>query len=173
MSPMRLRQWELGLRFVQWTLCAGIIWVCLGATLLRRPLPKAKPTDVASGQLPQARGSPAVALEDLKSIWERDLRQELHPPKPKEEPKPLPAPAPPAVKLPRLQATFVEAGQAWGLFSDASGNQRVRTAGERIDEFEIVGIRPGDCTLRKGEQAYELRVPENQVGRPRGPGPRN
>jgi hypothetical protein len=62
------------------------------------------------------------------------------------------------VTLPGLAATFVERGTSWALLTDQNGAQRVRTAGQRIDGFDIEAVTPGTVTLRKREKTYIIKV---------------
>jgi hypothetical protein len=63
------------------------------------------------------------------------------------------------VALPKLLATFVEDGQAWGLFVESGGSQRVRAVAGAVDGFTIVSIAPGRATVEKAGQTYELEIP--------------
>jgi hypothetical protein len=99
---------------------------------------------------------------NLKGIWERDLRQTLVEPKPTPKKKPKPPPPPPQAKLPKLLATFVEKGEAWGLFVDRQGDQRVRSATGRVDDFDILHIAPGRAQLGREGNTYEIKTAQRK-----------
>ncbi|MBI4716622.1 MAG: hypothetical protein HY763_02365 [Planctomycetes bacterium] len=132
--------------------------------------PALEPPKLTPGAAPAAAamGAPqSPPLEALASLWTRDWRQTLIEPPPKPAPVPTPPPPPEPIALPRLLATFVEQEQAWGLFVDASGAERVCPAGATINEFSIVAVQEGSATLKKGNQTYDVEVPKEQHATPR------
>ena len=155
-TPAHIRHLD-GVGFViQWILVGAAVWVGLSIPLLReRP---AMP-DLASASTAHTVPAEPMSLRsagDLKGIWERDLRQTLVQPKPAPTKKPKPSPPPPQVKLPKLLATFVEKGEAWGLFENRRGEQRVRSATGRVDDFDILRIAPGRAELGRDGNRYEV-----------------
>jgi hypothetical protein len=132
--------------------------------VMSRPLPAiALGTDAVASESTSPTSRNRLSLSDLEGVWTRPLRQTLIEPKPKEVPPEKPAPPPPPIVLPRLVATFVEGGQSWGLFMDDKGSQRVRSASQNIDDFEIASIEPGTAKLKRGEKLYEVRVAHKNV----------
>jgi len=106
--------------------------------------------------------STTTSLDDLAAIWSTNLRQTLIEIPKEPAKKAPPVPKAPPLKLPGLKATFVERGQAWGLFIDTDGSQRVRRAGTLIGSFEIVSIASGIATLRRNVHRYEIKVPKHK-----------
>jgi len=162
--PMAARQVNAGLGTLQWILTAGAVYLAVDTTLLRPPLPRPRLT--AADQAAIDESGPAEvgpSLDSLESIWRRDLRQTLVEPPPVATPKPQAPPPPPPVRLPQLRATFVERARAWGIFVDDHGQVRVRAAGGRIDDFEIVSIDAHVALLRRGGETHEVAVPKADV----------
>jgi hypothetical protein len=139
------------------------LWVALSVLLPRDPL--AMPNLANAETVASVAAEPAALASagELKGIWERDLRQRLIEPEPAPKPKPKPPPPPPPVRLPRLLATFVENGQAWGLFVDQRGNQRVRSAEGRIDDFDIIRIDPGRAQLGRDGKTYDVKTVQEKA----------
>ena len=163
-----VRQLERLTRVLQWIVVATAALLALDTAFLREPLPK--PHLVES--LPPSSTAPSATsnhttLDELAGIWSRDLRQTLIEPEPRPRPKPKPPPAPAQVTLPRLLATFVEDGKAWGVFVDEKGTQRVRPVGARIHDFNIVDIFPGAVRLRRGDRTFDVEVPKPRSSRRR------
>lgn len=165
MRALSPRNVERFMRATQWALIIGILWLLMGMVLGAKTLPR---PNIVAELLP---GGDAVRssrsqqdLDQLAGIWKRDLRQTLIEPKPKPKPKPQAAPPPPKPpKLPRLLATFVERGSAWGLFVDTKGATRVRQSGASIDAFDIASIGRGSARLRRGSHTYEVSVPASKT----------
>ena len=161
MIRLSIRQVERFLRATQWTLVAGIAWLLMGMVLGSRTLPR---PNIVAAQVTDGDAAPSSQsqqdLDQFAGIWKRDLRQTLIEPKPKPKPKPKAVPPPPKPpQLPRLLATFVEQGSAWGLFVDTKGATRVRRNGASIDAFDIASIGRGSARLRRGSHTYEISVP--------------
>jgi hypothetical protein len=156
------RHVERFLRAAQWALVVGIAWLLIGMVLGSKAQPR---PNIVAGPVTEGDAAPSSKsqqdLDQFAGIWKRDLRQTLIEPKPKPKPKPkrkaVPPPKPP--QLPRLLATFVEHGSAWGLFVDTKGATRVRRSGASIDAFDIASIGRGSARLRRGSHTYEVSVP--------------
>lgn len=156
-----VKQVNAGLGVVQWGLAVGAICLIVDTIALRPPLqrPQLTSADGVAASSAQATQS-GPSLNSLKSIWQRDLRQTLIKPPPVARPKPKAPPPPPPVHLPKLRATFVERARSWGIFVDQRGRVRVRAAGGRIDDFEIVSINADIARLRRGGDTHEVAVPK-------------
>ena len=154
----RIRLLERVGQVVQWGVLVCAIWVLSKTVFLSKELPQP-----AMAQPPQTRDiafapPTETALEDLSAIWKRDLRQTLIEVKTVAAPQEPEKPKPPPVKLPQLLATFVEQGESWGVFVNRKGERRVRRAGSRIDECDIVAISSGSANLRRSDKDYEITV---------------
>ena len=160
MIRLSIRQVERFLRATQWTLVAGTAWLLMSMVLGSKTLPR---PNIVAESVPDGDAAPSSHsrqdLDEFAGIWKRDLRQTLIEPKPKPKPKPKAAPPPKPPKLPRLLATFVERGSAWGLFIDTKGATRVRHSGASIGTFDIASIGRGSARLRRGSSTYEVSVP--------------
>lgn len=172
MGHARLQSLASGLFGVQWIFVGCAVWLVLDTAFLRPDL--LKPNLAVGAQIVPERRSPEakVTLSQMEGIWTRDLRQVLIEPKPKAKARPKPPPPPPPVRLPKLLATFVERGEAWALFVDKNGKQRVSAASEVIDDYRIARVRPGAATLTHGTKSYTLEVDklkgaQSRVGRNR------
>lgn len=158
-----IRQVERLLRATQWALVVGTVWLLMGMVLGSKTLPR---PNIIADPVPDGDAVPSSQsrqnLDQFAGIWKRDLRQTLIEPKPKPKPKPKAAPPPKPPQLPRLLATFVEPGSAWGLFIDTKGATRVRHSGASIGTFEIASIGRGSARLRRGTHTYEVSVPESK-----------
>jgi hypothetical protein len=143
---------------VQALLLTLTAWIAVEPFVRPRSIPRPRLAESDASQIPGSE-VPRLGVGDLAGIWKRALRQALIEPKAPEPPPPKPAPPPPPPPvLPRLSATFVEQGRAWGLFVDEKGSARVRTASDRVGDYLIVGISPGMATLSREEKTYEVRV---------------
>jgi hypothetical protein len=157
-----------GLGFVaQWVLVGVAVWVVISMPLAEHQASVPNLAEGAEVDVPSSGPGATVSADQLKGIWERRLRQTLIEPKPKPKPKPKPPPPPRPVDLPGLLATFVERGQAWGLFVNKSGEQKVRSTLGRIDDFDIVRISPGRAELGSNGRTYEVRTVRREDGRHR------
>ena len=159
MTLVQLRRLESTCFTIQWIIVGCATWLVLGSIFFheRLSIPNLGVGSTASSISQSATSRSSV--QTLENIWRRDLRQTLLEPPPKDKPKPKPPPPPKPVRLPRLLATFVEKEQAWGLFVDQRGSQRVRSASGRVDDFVIVGVSPGTAKLSRGGKTYEVKVP--------------
>lgn len=155
------RRIEKLLMAIQVIAIGGAVSLCVVALFI--PPTFASPIDNSKNPIGQVLSdAPAVTLDQLSSLWERDLRQRLIDPPPK--PKPVSKvviPKPENVTLPKLQATFVEDKLTWGLFVDSKGVSRVLAAGSSVDQFEIVRITTGKAELRRGTKAYDVKIPKS------------
>ena len=163
-----IRQLERLTRALQWTVVTAAALLALDTAFLREPLPKPHLVEslATHDTAPLARSN-YTTLDELSGIWSRDLRQTLIEPEPKPKPRPKSPPPPVQVTLPRLLATFVEDGKAWGVFVDEKGTQRVRPVGARIDGFNIVNILPSSARLRRGDRTFDVEVPKRRPSRRR------
>jgi len=157
MGHARLQSLETGCFGVQWILVGCAVWLVMDTAFLRPDL--FKPNLAAGAGIVPEPPSPktGASLSQLEGIWTRDLRQVLIEPKPKVKAKPKPPPPPP-VRLPKLLATFVEKGEAWALFVDENGKQRVSAASEVIDDYRLARVLPGAATLTRGAKSYTVEV---------------
>jgi len=160
MSVRSVRRLERALGVLQLALvgggCALLAWTVYPERQHGKPV--APPAVMESSAATEAGTGPS--LSQLEAIWSRDLRQTLIEPPPKETPKPTPQPPPRPVKLPRLLATFVEHGMAWGVFVTEDGAVRVTAAGAQIGDCVVVAISPGNARLHKRGKEYDVSVPE-------------
>lgn len=149
---------------LQWFLVGGAAWTILALFCIRQS-PAALLADAGTAESETiAVPAPVPTDAELEVIWQRDLRQALLDPPPPKAPEPTkPPPPPPPVKLPRLVATFVEGSLAWGWFVQLDGKSRLRTVADQIDGLEIVAIRPGEATLRRGGRTHEVEVPRRDA----------
>lgn len=163
MTHRQLNRIKLAARALSILCIVGTLSVVINAVLIKRPvLPDVSaPRDQEAAH--EARGVDIPELSQLSAIWERDLRQTLieppKPPAPKAEPPPRPKP----VSLPRLVATFVEQGQAWGIFTGLGKGTRVLPVGAQFGSFEIIRIDTGSAKLRTGGRDYEIEVPKEDL----------
>ena len=153
-------------RGVQWLLGAACLWLVV-AVLLRGELPEPALAVASELRADVVSAGSDLKLESFDSIWTRQLRQTLIEPKPKPRPKAEPRPPAPKVKLPKLVATFVEDGRSWGLFIDAKGGLRVRSAGQTIDDFTVVVVTPAQATLERYKKSYKVSVAQDRTRRSR------
>lgn len=162
MLKMRPRTLELTCSMVRWTVLACAAWILVSTAFLRKPLREPRIVEDSAVSAADLSPEPRNSLASLESIWQRNLRQRLVEPEP--EPAPPEPPPPPPVRLPKLLATFVEHGQAWGLFVDEKGGLRVLPAGGEIDGFEVVTLSNEEATLRRGDRTYTVDVPRSTDG---------
>ena len=160
MGALSPRHVERFIHAAQWALVVGIAWLLMGMMWGSNTLPR---PDIVAALVTDEDAVPSAQsqqdLDQFAGIWKRDLRQTLIEPKPKPKPKPKAVPPPKPPQLPRLLATFVEHGSAWGLFVDTKGATRVRRIGASIDAFDIASIGRGSARLRRGSHTYEVSVP--------------
>ena len=161
-----IRQLECLIHALQWIVVATAALLALDTMFLREPIPKPHLVESLStpDYVPLATSN-HTTLDELASIWSRDLRQTLIKPEPKPKPRPKPPPPPAQVTLPKLAATFVEDGKAWGVFVDQKGATHVRPVGGRIQDFNIVNILPGSASLRREDKTFDVEVPRPRSSR--------
>jgi len=153
---------ENGVFVVQYILVGWGVWNA--AELLgMRNSPSSPPQDTAPLMAAVPPPVPRTVLEqDLRAIRERDLRQLLVDPPRKEAPKEVTPSPPPPVKLPALQATFVERSQRFGLFADQGGLLRLRRVSDSIEGMEVVDIGEGSAVLGRTGQTFTVHVPQEK-----------
>jgi|GEM_PF-3121118 len=157
---LSVRTADRTLRATQWIIILCTVWVGVQTVFLKERLPQPRLVNAGVMVTPTRQTDAAVRdLDKLAGLWKRDLRQTLIEPKPKPKPAPKPPPPPKPPRLPKLLATFVERGSAWGLFVDERGGHRVKRAGATIDGVEIESIGRGSARLRKGNRTFEIGVP--------------
>lgn len=158
MSSAWLQRMEKACFGIQWVLVGCVLWLVLDSAFFLSELPQPQLVGGEAVSLEEPPSDEEATLSQFQSIWTRDLRQQLIKPKLKAKPKPKPPPPPPPVKLPKLVATFVEEGQAWGLFVDNRGAQRVLAATGKIDDFQIARVAPGTAKLTRHGKSYTVNV---------------
>lgn len=149
-----------GLGMLRVALIAAIpLWIVVS---LMRPhsvvVPHDSPTKTDNESMVSSKSEHELAW--YSPLWTRNLKE---PPIPKEIPQSAPTPEPPR-NLPVLLATLVESEGRYAHFASPSGNPRLRSVDELIDDYRVLAIEPGRVQLQRSNKLVWVEIPKTASG---------